>query len=1058
MFPPSNHMRGADEAESIHLPVLIGGLHYQAQGGNDTVYADGGRDWIEGGAGDDELHGGAGPDLSAQASTLHGGDGDDLLNGGGNHDVLHGDAGDDRLLDLFGNNWLQGDSGKDSLHSGAGHDSLYGGEGDDYLQDDGGRNLLDGGAGNDQLTVENGIDGASILSGGDGNDQLIIDAGNNRLDGGGGNDSLYGGSGNDTLSSGEGDDFLSGGDGDDVLHAGLGLVTMEGGMGDDVYYVNTPNQVVKDAGGQDRIVVNCDLYKLPADIEQVDYNGHIPLPYWIDAMIPVEANAFIGSNGGFGQAHVFKYIFLETMPAYFDASDSNGFAPFNAAQKAAALEAMRYIESIANVQFVETTEPNARDVLAFAANIQVTSSGYAYFPEAEFYGSDVHIDISPGNDSNLTMQDGSYGVYTMIHEIGHALGLRHPFQINSEPPPWLQGDEDSSAWTVMSYISYQADYHLQMKPFDIAAMQYLYGPPTHKAKNDVLVVQPDAPNLFWDSGGEDTIDGSELTQDMHLHLRPGHWDFVGGKAEKISAAGQISINPGSKIEAASGGSGNDVINGNELDNLLSGGGGNDVLDGEQGHDVLQGGAGDDTLHGGSGNDTLIGGAGWDVARFPLARAQYQIEKMSETSLRLTQLGADGERLSILLDQVESMQFADRSQRAVHYLALPELHPGPMLGKGEIKLSGVAAPNALLTLFGTAADGVEVKLAELNTDAAGQWQWRQAHASGELRLRAEISDAQGFAAESVVLGQYRVDSSAPQLRDVRLDTHADGSLPWNRLGLQARTDSDARLLLNIDGGPVIIASPDGQGQVSMLLDNLQLQAGRHRLDLQVKDAAGNAGVLQTLFVQVKAPQVMQGSAQDERLVLPADGMDWVVHGGGGVDTLVLPGAREAYRDGVQIQARFDVHSAASISFAEIERIEYADKGFAHDVEWGGAAGNLLRLYQTAFGRMPDPGGAGFWLKQAGSANLSQLGHLFANSTEFLTLHPKQTEVALQQSIDLLYQQGLQRHATQSELVYWQQQIGATGHADFGPLLYSICVSEEARLIGVTPSVLEYYPQA
>ncbi|MDX1917939.1 MAG: hypothetical protein SFT81_02185 [Candidatus Caenarcaniphilales bacterium] len=60
---------------------------------------------------------------------------------------------------------------------------------------------------------------------------------------------------------------------------------------------------------------------------------------------------------------------------------------------------------------------------------------------------------------------------------------------------------------------------------------------------------------------------------------------------------------------AYGGSGKDLIVGNDLDNYLSGQGGADRLEGRNGNDQLFGDQGDDILLGGSGNDQLRGGDG-----------------------------------------------------------------------------------------------------------------------------------------------------------------------------------------------------------------------------------------------------------------------------------------------------------------------------------------------------------------------------------------------------------------------------------------------------------------
>jgi hypothetical protein len=64
-----------------------------------------------------------------------------------------------------------------------------------------------------------------------------------------------------------------------------------------------------------------------------------------------------------------------------------------------------------------------------------------------------------------------------------------------------------------------------------------------------------------------------------------------------------------------GGSGRDVIDGNDRSNRMFGNGNADRLSGERGKDVLHGGTGDDMLAGGAGRDRLTGEAGRDTFLF-----------------------------------------------------------------------------------------------------------------------------------------------------------------------------------------------------------------------------------------------------------------------------------------------------------------------------------------------------------------------------------------------------------------------------------------------------------
>ena len=64
----------------------------------------------------------------------------------------------------------------------------------------------------------------------------------------------------------------------------------------------------------------------------------------------------------------------------------------------------------------------------------------------------------------------------------------------------------------------------------------------------------------------------------------------------------------------SGGSGDDILFGNRGNDTIRGGDGNDRIFGKKGNDDLQGGAGDDVLKGGARHDILSGDAGNDVLR------------------------------------------------------------------------------------------------------------------------------------------------------------------------------------------------------------------------------------------------------------------------------------------------------------------------------------------------------------------------------------------------------------------------------------------------------------
>lgn len=91
-----------------------------------------------------------------------------------------------------------------------------------------------------------------------------------------------------------------------------------------------------------------------------------------------------------------------------------------------------------------------------------------------------------------------------------------------------------------------------------------------------------------DAGGADTVNFATLKTGVTIDLTPGVVNTFMGNP--------LTFAPGTIIENAYGGDGDDTFTGNAADNHISG---------MRGNDTLQGGAGDDTLDGGTGYDTAV---------------------------------------------------------------------------------------------------------------------------------------------------------------------------------------------------------------------------------------------------------------------------------------------------------------------------------------------------------------------------------------------------------------------------------------------------------------------
>jgi Ca2+-binding RTX toxin-like protein len=489
---------------------------------------------------------------------------------------IYGTSGNDNLTGTDADDGIYSYDGSDTVHGGAGNDYIGGADYYDpatqtWLKD-AVSNQLYGDAGNDTIY---GGQGQDSLDGGIGDDILGGNAGNDKLLGAAGNDTLYAGAGNDSLYGGVGDDVLYGDDGNDLLDGGSGKNSLNGGAGDDHYLIRNITDSIYDSGGtNDKATIYVDFYKSAMDsIETLEYAPGVQvLPYWVDGL----ASGWGSAPALSGQNKVMYYCFPDTMPADTRAADQTGWRSFTTAERATVRETLSYISTLIDVTFQETTDPTAAKTITFARN-QQTSAGYAYYPDTNS-SSALFLDV-----------DYTYPIKSLLlHELGHSLGMKHPFEGSST----LSTAEDNGSWTMMSYSGWTSDEIY--RPLDIATLQYLYGAaPTSRAGNDNYILKTDATNIIWDGGGNDTIDGSALTDNLTLHLGVASWDYVGSKGTYISSAGQITVNIGTLIENAIGGSGNDQITGNAANNALTGGAGNDSLNGSGGIDTLIGGLGDD---------------------------------------------------------------------------------------------------------------------------------------------------------------------------------------------------------------------------------------------------------------------------------------------------------------------------------------------------------------------------------------------------------------------------------------------------------------------------------
>lgn len=345
---------------------------------------------------------------------------------------------------------------------------------------------------------------------------------------------------------------------------------------------------------------------------------------------------------------------------------------FNATQQAAARSVLQAWANVANIVFAEVAETSANvgDIrFAWTSASQLTGDGdqawgWASYPDSYWpVGGDIWISTADQTIATDPWSPGSYNFSALMHEVGHALGLKHPF----DGTPVLPGSLDTLQYTVMSYTdapksTYYSAGWKSVSPetpmvLDIAAIQYLYGANTsYHTGNDTYSFSSSSRffQTIWDAGGVDTIDAGNFTFSCTIDLTPGSYSSLKMFADSASyydGTNNLGIAYGCTIENAIGGSGSDTLTGNAADNRLSGGAGNDILAGGLGNDILEGGL---------GNDILDGGAGVDLAAYSGNYSAYAVmNSLTGWSVRsLSASPAEGASGTDTLTNMERLQFLD----------------------------------------------------------------------------------------------------------------------------------------------------------------------------------------------------------------------------------------------------------------------------------------------------------------------------------------------------------------------------------------------------------------
>ncbi len=261
-------------------------------------------------------------------------------------------------------------------------------------------------------------------------------------------------------------------------------------------------------------------------------------------------------------------------------------------QKTAIVDTLAKWSAVANVNFTQVTDTatNVGD-LRFGGymDMEEGTAAWAYFPANSPVAGDVWI--APTTDDPNPVE-GSYDYLTFMHEIGHALGLKHPFEGSNYNGTTLSPVLDDVRYTIMSYTNAYSYEPTTPMLLDILAIQKLYGANMLWEAGDTTYRWDANQSVFetiWDGGGIDTIDASNQTDSVLINLNEGEFSnigqaFIDYQQQKLVNDG-LAIAFGAKIENATGSAFDDALIGNDLNNVLDGGAGADIMIGGDGSDT-----------------------------------------------------------------------------------------------------------------------------------------------------------------------------------------------------------------------------------------------------------------------------------------------------------------------------------------------------------------------------------------------------------------------------------------------------------------------------------------
>jgi hypothetical protein len=298
---------------------------------------------------------------------------------------------------------------------------------------------------------------------------------------------------------------------------------------------------------------------------------------YIDALLDSGPDWNFLTNSSGTPIYTLTYTFSVSAGTEDAASAQKNFTgaqqAFSASQQDATRTALAYISKLTGIQFAETGDGNAAqvhfaDVNLVASNVTGLCSWHSSYGyegvQLRSYDADayVYLDNVEWHYQNANLAQGSQGYETLLHELGHALGLKHPF----EDSITLPASQDNTSNTLMSYTEVGGPYTTYRQD-DIAALMWLYGDDGLRGKLGInsttgarflvgtssadVITGTGVDDKLEGDGGNDMIDGGAGTDTAVFRGVRGNYTFsalAGGNLQVTSKDGSDGVDTLHSVE------------------------------------------------------------------------------------------------------------------------------------------------------------------------------------------------------------------------------------------------------------------------------------------------------------------------------------------------------------------------------------------------------------------------------------------------------------------------------------------------------------------------------